>query len=157
MAFDGHQSMRGVHVLQTDGEADRRQARARGLGPLHEADRVVEVRLEVAPLGGRDRGEAEEVEVRVGHAAAVAVPDREGRARDGTGDAERAARAADEGRLAGAELARDGDDVAGDEPRRERCGQRLRLLGREVEPPPTPAPLYVAPEPAPEPVQLGLF
>jgi uracil-DNA glycosylase len=31
------------------------------------------------------------------------------------------------------------------------------LLGREVEPPAPPAPLYVAPEPAPEPVQLGLF
>ena len=46
------------------------------------------------------------------HAALVAVADRVGRARHRLRDAERAAGAADERRLAGAELAGDGDDVA---------------------------------------------
>ena len=70
-----------------------------GLRPLDEHDRVVEVRLEVAPLG---RGQAAEaVEVEVGHVRVprVAVADRERRARDRRGDAERAAGAADERRL----------------------------------------------------------
>src|SRR4051794_23087866 len=45
-------------------------------------------------------------------AAAIAVADREGRARDPLLHAERAARAPDERRLARAEVARDGHDVA---------------------------------------------
>ena len=55
------------------------------------------------------------------HGRLVAVADREGRARDRALDAERAAGAADERRLAGAELARDRDDVAGAEPRASRA------------------------------------
>src|SRR5205823_3271039 len=79
------------------------------LGPLDEDDRAVEVRLEVAPLGRRDALEPEEVEVRDENAALVAVPDRVRRARNRPLDAEPPAGAADEGRLAGAELAGDGD------------------------------------------------
>ena len=83
-----------------------------GLRPLDEADRVVEIRLEVAPL--RRRHALEAVEVEVGHVASatVAMADRVGRAGHRPVDAERAAGAADEGRLPGAELARDRDDVA---------------------------------------------
>ena len=62
--------------------------------------------------------------------AVVAVADRVRRARDALAHAERAARAADERRLAGAELARDRDDVAGREPPRELGRERLRLLRR---------------------------
>jgi len=51
--------------------------------------------------------------------AVIAVADRVGRAGDALADAERAARAPDECRLAGAELARDRDDVAGAQLRRE--------------------------------------
>ena len=93
--------------------ADGRKVVAGRLGPLDEADGVVEVGLEVAPLGGGDAGEAVQVEVRDVDAAVVAVADRERRARDRLGDAERPAGAAHEGRLAGAELARDADHVAG--------------------------------------------
>jgi uncharacterized protein (DUF1330 family) len=60
----------------------------------------------------------------------VAVADRVRGARDALADAERTTRAADEGRLAGAELAGDGDDIAGREPPRKLRGQCLRLLGR---------------------------
>ena len=61
---------------------------------------------------GIEPREAVEVEVRDRRRRLVAVPDREGRARDRLGDAERPRGAADERRLAGAELAGDGDDVA---------------------------------------------
>src|SRR5205085_9605626 len=90
----------------------RRKVVARRLRPLHEDDGAVEVRLEITPLGRRDALEAEEVEVRDGDPALVAMADRVRRARDRPADAEAPAGAADEGRLAGAELARDGDDVA---------------------------------------------
>src|SRR5438445_2785688 len=56
------------------------------LGPLDEGDGAVEVRLEVAPLLGVEAGDAVEVEMRDGCRGAVAVADREGRARDGLGD-----------------------------------------------------------------------
>ena len=72
------------------------------------------------PLRGGDALEAVEVEVRdLDRGAVVAVADRVRRARDVLAHAERRARAAHERRLAGAELARDGHDVA-----RRRAAQR---------------------------------
>src|SRR5207248_1163024 len=91
----------------------RRELVAGRLGPFHEDDGAVEVRLQVAPLRRRDALEPEEIEVRDGDAALVAVPDRVRRARYRPLDAEAQARAAHERRLAGAELAGDRDDVAG--------------------------------------------
>src|SRR5439155_13670259 len=107
--------MRRVHVRQTYLHARGRKRAGRRLGPLDEADRVLEVRLEVAPLRRRDALEAEEIEVRDVRIARVAVADGEGRARHVPGDPELAARAADEGGLAAAELAGHRDDIAGDE------------------------------------------
>src|SRR5581483_2701877 len=98
------------------------------LGPLDEGDRAVEVRLEVAPLLRVEARDAIEVEMRDRNRRLVAVPDREGRARDRAGHTERPRGAADERRLPRAELARDGDDVARGELRREPPRERLRLL-----------------------------
>ena len=106
----------------TASRASRKHADA-CLGPLDEDERVLEVRLEVGPLRRRDRGEAVEVEVGDGDVAAlVAVTDGEGGAGDRRGDAERTTGAADEGRLAGAELAGHGDDVSDLETDGELCG-----------------------------------
>src|SRR5919201_1702637 len=70
------------------------------------------------------------VEVRDGDGGRVAVADRVRRARHRLLDAERAAGAADEGRLAGAELAGDRDDVAERERGGESRPELLRLGGR---------------------------
>src|SRR5919197_2390253 len=107
--------MRRVHVGQTYLGAHGRQLAGRGLGPLDEADRVLEVRLEVAPLGRGHALEAEEIEVRDVRVAWIAIADGEGRARHVGPHPERAASTADEGRLTAPELARDRDDVAGNE------------------------------------------
>src|SRR4051812_32390035 len=101
-----------VHVRQTYRDPHRWERAGRRLGPFDEADRVLEVGLEIAPLGRGEALEAEEVEVRDIGVALVPVADREGRARDRAGDPERPARSPDEGRLAAPELARDGDDVS---------------------------------------------
>ena len=77
------------------------------LGPFDEADRVDEVQLEVPPFRRRKALETEEIQVRDVRVSRVTVADGEGRARHGDFDAERAAGAADEGRLAAAELARE--------------------------------------------------
>jgi hypothetical protein len=116
-----------VHVRQTYRDAHRRERVAGRLWPLDEADRVGEVGLEIAPLRGREALEPVQVEVRDVGAAGVAMADRERRARDGDFDAECAAGAADERRLAGAELAGDRDDVTDAEAARE---QRCDGLGR---------------------------
>src|SRR5207302_10453691 len=100
-------------VGELHGSARRGENPFPGLGPLHEDDRVVEVRLEIPPLRGRDAAEAEQVEVGDLDAAAVAVADGEGRARHGPLDAEGAAGAAHEGRLAGTELPGARDHVTG--------------------------------------------
>ena len=99
-------------MTQRHARGGRRQPALAGFRPFDEDDRVVEVRLEVAPLLRVDADEAEEVEVADVRVAGVPVPDREGRAGHRRGHAERAARAPDEGRLPGAELTGDGDDVA---------------------------------------------
>ena len=122
--------MRRVHVRQTYRDPHRRERTGRRLRPLDETDRVLEVRLEVAPLRRRETLEAEEVEVRDVRVARVAVTDSEGRAGDRAGHAERTAGAADEGRLAAAELARDGDDVAYGELARQLRGECLGVFGR---------------------------
>src|SRR5436309_338057 len=114
--------MRRVHVRQTYRDPHGWERTGRRLGPLDEADRVLEVRLEIAPFGRREPLEAEEIEVRDVRLARVPVPDGEGRARDRRGHAERPACAADEGRLAAPEVARDGDHVAADERLRELHG-----------------------------------
>ena len=119
----------GVHVRELDAHARRRQAPARALGPLDEDDRVLEIRLERAPVGVRQLLEAIQVEVRD---AVVAMPDRVRRARHRPLDAERPARAADERGLPRAELAGDVDDVAPGEPRRELRGDLLRLARRRL-------------------------
>jgi hypothetical protein len=115
--------MRRVHVRQTYRDPHVWERAGRRLGPFDEADRVLEVRLEVAPLGRGETLEAEEVEVRDVRIARIPVPDGEGRARDRRRDPERTARATDEGRLAAAEVAGDGDDVADNE--------LTRQLGRD--------------------------
>src|SRR3954453_8604602 len=104
---EGDAAMLGIDVGERNEGCDGRQVAAGRLGPLHEADGAVEVGLEVAPLRRRHAGEAVQVEVRDVDAAVVAVTDREGGARDRLRDAELTARSADEGRLAGAEVAGD--------------------------------------------------
>src|SRR5262245_5219571 len=113
---------------QTHREAGSRQDALPRLRPLDERDRPLEVRLEVSPLRRRDAVEPVEIEMRdLDTVPVVAVADRVGGTRDALENAERAARAADEGRLARAEFAGDGDDVAGRKPPGELRGQRLRL------------------------------
>src|SRR5262249_19310889 len=75
--------------------------------------------------------QAEEVEMADRQLAVlVAARDREGRAGDRDLDAERAGGAADEGRLARAELSGDQDDVAGVQRLGQARGEGLRLGGR---------------------------
>src|SRR5437588_5256417 len=118
-------------VLEPHGGAGRREHAGAGLGPLDEDDRILEVRLQVAPLRRRNVAEAEEIEVRDVDAPPVAVADREGGASDRADHAERAAGAPDEGRLARAELSRDGHDVPGPESGRE-LRRELFCLCRRV-------------------------
>src|SRR5207245_3058660 len=96
-----------VAMVERDLDARRRQDSRARLRPFDEHDRVVEIRLQVAPLRRGDVAEAEEIEMGHVDATPIAVADREGRARDGPLHAECAARPAYEGRLAGAELAGD--------------------------------------------------
>src|SRR5436190_2819088 len=116
-----------IHVRQTYRDPHRRERVRGGLQPLHEADRVLEVRLEIPPFCRRKPLEPEEIEVRDVGFPGVAMADREGRARHGYFDLERPASAANEGRLARAELARHGNDVAGLELSRQPSRDRLRL------------------------------
>src|SRR4051812_6775599 len=122
--------MRPVHVRQTYRDPQGRQHTGRGLGPFDEADRVLEVRLEVTPLRGGDALEPEQIEVGDIRVSGIAVADGEGRARHMCGDTERAAGTADEGRLAAPELSGDGDDVARHELAREPYSDRLGLRRR---------------------------
>src|SRR5438045_7724527 len=101
-----------IHVRQTYRDPHRWEGTGRRLGPFDEADRLLEVRFEIAPLRRREALEAEEIEVRHVRVAGVPVAGGEGRARGRRRDPERAARTADKGRLAATEIARDGDDVA---------------------------------------------
>src|SRR6185312_4310087 len=98
-------------VLEAHGGTRRRQRARSRFWPFDEDDRVVEVRLEIAPLRRRDVTEAKQVEMRDVDAPVVTVPDRERRARHRLRHAESAARTAHERRLSGAELAGDGDDI----------------------------------------------
>ena len=116
-------------MLDPNGGGRHRQRMRTGLWPFDEHDRVVEVRLEIPPLRGGDVAKAEEVEVRDVHTPVVAVADGEGGARDRLRDAERPGPASDEGRLAGAELAGDGDHVADAEVCGELGGEPLGLRG----------------------------
>src|SRR5262249_32612426 len=127
--FDADTAMRFVDMRESHRCAHRGEPGARVLRPLDKGNRAIEIRLEVAPFLGAETSDAVEVEVRHRNGALVAVSDRIGGAGNGLPDAERAAGAADERRLAGAELARDGDDVAGPERRREPRAEGLRLGG----------------------------
>src|SRR5919108_6575644 len=129
-AFQRDEPMSGIHVRQTYLHAHGRERADRGLGPLDEADRVFEVRFEVAPLRRRQALEAEEIEVRDVRVGRVAVPDREGRARHRRRDPERAAGAPNERGLAATELAGDGDHVTGAQRGRQVRGDRLRIRRR---------------------------
>ena len=101
------------------------------LRPLDEHDRVVEVGLEVSPLGCGHLAKAEEVEVRhVDVAPVIAMADRVRGACHGLLDAERPTGAAHERRLAGTELAGDGDNVANPKLRRELGCDSFRLFRR---------------------------
>ena len=111
----------GPEMLQLDARAGGRERVGAGLGPLDEDDGAVEVRLEIAPLGGREAAEAVEVEVRHVHDPRVAMPDRERRARHARRHAERPRGTADERRLPDAELSGQEDDVAGNEPAARRA------------------------------------
>ena len=117
-------------VLEPDMRPWLRQNTGPGLRPLDEHDRVLEVRLEVAPLRRREAAKAVEVEMGDVDRPAVAVADRERRARDTSRDAERAAGPADERRLARTELARDEDDVTG----RESAGEPRPRPPRSLRP-----------------------
>src|SRR5215211_2905934 len=112
VARDDDQSTVAIDVPQTHLRGCRRKRSRSGLGPFDEADRAVEVRLEIAPLSGRNAGKAVEVEVADVDGAAVAVPDGERRARHALRDPKSACGAADERGLPDTELARDEDDVA---------------------------------------------
>src|SRR5579885_845607 len=127
---DGDAPVRRVDVAEGNARPGSREPAAGVLGPFDERDRAVEVRLEVAPLGGVDPRQPVEIEVRDGRRGLVAVADRERGARNRPGDPEGAGGAPDEGRLAGAELAGDGDHVARPEPHRQARGERLGLLRR---------------------------
>src|SRR4051812_10257427 len=113
---------------KSDGDTHRREPGAPVLGPLDKGNRAIEVGLEVAPLLSAEAAHAIEVEVRDRRRGLVAVADRERGARNGRFDAERAARAANEGRLPRTELARDADDVAGPKPGGKPRPERLGLL-----------------------------
>ena len=120
---DGDDSGIALAVVDANGRADHRQGGFPGFRPLDEDDRVVEVRLEVAPLCRGHIPEAVEIEMRhLDPAPGIAVADREGRARHRALHSERAAGSANESRLAGAEVSGDGDDIA--------VPQRGRELGR---------------------------
>jgi len=100
-------------MLEPHSDAYRRQNSFPRFGPLDEDDGVIEVRLEIAPLRRRHHLlEAKKIDVRHVDSALVPVADGVRRARDRPFDAERAGGAADERRLAGAELAGDRHDVA---------------------------------------------
>jgi len=112
-----------------NGRARRGQDARAGLRPFDENDRVVEVRLEVTPLGVRELREPVEVEVRDVDVAVVAVADGVRRARDRLRDSERAGRAADERRLPRPELSEDRDDVARAQRRGQTRAERLGVCG----------------------------
>ena len=114
-------------MLEAHLDAWARKGVAAGLRPLDERDRVLEVRLEVAPLRGREPLEAIQVEVGDVLLTPIAMTDRERRARHGRCDPEGSAGASDERRLARTELAGDGDDVTRSEPWREPACDRLGL------------------------------
>src|SRR6185503_20240303 len=100
VALQHEQSTCLPHVLQTDARPRGRQEACAGLGPLHEDNGVLEVLLQVSPLGIRHPFEPIEVEVRDVNPAFVPVPDRVGRARHRPLDAKRPSRPAHESRLA---------------------------------------------------------
>src|SRR6185312_9704181 len=79
---------------------------------------------------GRKALETEEIEVGDVRISRVTVADREGGARHGDVDTESPARAADEGRLAGSELAGHGHDVADLQAPGEPGRNRFRLRRR---------------------------
>ncbi len=109
---NGDKPAPALAVLEPNHCPRRREDPLSGLGPFHEHDGVLEVRLEVPPLRRRHAAEAKQIEMGyVRLVPSVAVADGEGRARDRGFDAERAAGAANEGGLSGPELAGDGDDV----------------------------------------------
>src|SRR4029079_16381945 len=74
-ACERDRPMRRIHVGQTYLGTHRRKRTRRRLGPLDEADRVGEVRLQVAPLGRGESLQAKEVEVRDVRVGLVAVAD----------------------------------------------------------------------------------
>src|SRR6266540_2157226 len=128
--FELNHPVVGSRMPQLDAEPRRGQRLARRLRPLDEADRAVEIGLEIAPLGRRDALEAIQIEMGHVHVSTVPMADGVSRARHRALDAECVTGTADECRLARAELARDGDHVSGPQLSRELRGDALRLLGR---------------------------
>ena len=131
IAADGDKPASFPAVLQSNPNAWRRQDTLPRLRPFDEDDGVVEVRLEVAPLGRGHALEAKEVEMGDVDFAAIAVTDGERGARHRALDTQRATRPTNEGRLPGAELTRDGHDVTGFQLGRQ-AGSDLLRLGRGV-------------------------
>src|SRR6186997_2311784 len=128
VAFQHDQSTRLPHVLQTHARLLGWQEPRSGLRPLDEDDGILEVLLQVSPLGMRHALEPIEVEVRDVNPPRVAVADRVGGAGHGPLDAERTRGPAHESRLAGAELPLDEDDVAQSKADRQLRGDALSLL-----------------------------
>src|SRR4051794_15997441 len=88
---------------------------------------MIEIRLQISPLGLRKALEPEEIQVRDVRVSRVTMADGEGRARHGNLDPERTTGSADEGRLAAAKLARDGDHVANSQGSGKPCCDGLCL------------------------------
>jgi hypothetical protein len=115
-------------VLQTHARLLGRQEPRPGLRPLDEDDGVLEILLQVSPLGMRHTIEPIEVEVRDVNPPRVAVADRVGGAGDGPLDAKRSSGPPHEGRLAGAELPLHEDDVTRSKAHSQPRGDALGLL-----------------------------
>src|SRR5205807_2762665 len=97
--------------------------------PLHERNRLgIEIVSEQIRLLLLEAVHAKQVEMRYGYRPGVPLPDRERRARDGDGHAERPARSADQCGLAGAELSSDEHDFA-----RLQSGCELRAEGLRLD------------------------
>jgi hypothetical protein len=105
------------------------ELRASRLGPLDEGDASrADVVGEQRRILSFQVGEPVQVDVADDHVrAAIAVADAEGRARDWILDAERARRTADEGRLAGTEIAPNQHDVAAGKRSRKLSAKRFGL------------------------------